>query len=186
MTFKPRVIKNDSDYDMAMDRLSELIELCPTIDSPEADELEHISILIEHYEHKNFKIDKPSAIDAIKFRMDQDGLTQQDMEKYLGSRSKVSEVLSGKRNLSIAMITKLHYELGVPLDILIQKPEDIDISDDDSQMQSEIKLSKSRTNTEKSDNKSEWYTSSKAAQDKIINFSRDHNSDIKETQWALN
>lgn len=125
MTFKPRLIKNDADYEMAMDRLSELIELCPSIDSPESDELEHISILIEHYEAKNFQIGKPSAIDAIKFRMDQEELTQKDMEKYLGSRSKVSEVLSGKRKLSKTMISKLHEGLGIPYDILMQTPDDI-------------------------------------------------------------
>lgn len=125
MTFKPRIIKNDSDYDMAMERLSELIELCPAIDTPEGDELEHISILIEHYENKNFQVDKPSAIDAIKFRMDQDGLTPKDMVAYLGSRSKVSEVLNGKRRLSKAMMKKLNSGLGIPLDILIQSADDL-------------------------------------------------------------
>lgn len=186
MTFKPRIIKNDSDYDMAMDRLSELIEQCPAIDSPESDELEHISILLEHYENKNFRIDKPSAIDAIKFRMDQNGLTQQDMEKYLGSRSKVSEVLSGKRKLSISMITKLHYELGIPLDVLIQKPEDIDSSNESQRFQSKIRFNLGLVEPKKFDDHAEWHQIQNAAQDKIINYSSDNKFDAKGVQCPLN
>lgn len=123
--FKPRILKNDNDYNEAMDRISELMEMSPEVDSEEFNELEMISLFIEDYESKHYKVNKPSAIDAIKFRMDQDGLTQKDMEQYLGSRSKVSEVLSGKRNLSQTMIKKLHYGLDIPYDILMQDPDDI-------------------------------------------------------------
>ncbi|MEX9791083.1 type II toxin-antitoxin system HigA family antitoxin [Providencia rettgeri] len=129
--FKPRILKNDNDYNEAMDRISELMEMSPEIDSEEFNELEMISLFIDDYESKHYKVNKPSAIDAIKFRMDQDGLTQKDMEQYLGSRSKVSEVLSGKRNLSQTMIKKLHIGLGIPLDILIQSTDDLQNTDID-------------------------------------------------------
>lgn len=176
--FKPRILKNDKDYNEAMDRISELMDLDPDMDS---DELEMIALLIDDYEKKNCHIEKPSPIEAIKFRMDQEGLTQQDMEKYLGSRSKVSEVLGGKRNLSIAMITKLHYDLGIPLDVLIQKPEDI-VSDNESLIpQSKIQFSLSKMAGENS----EWHKALNTAKEKTIDYS--HNKfDTKEAQCLLN
>ncbi|WP_368911543.1 type II toxin-antitoxin system HigA family antitoxin [Proteus vulgaris] len=132
--FKLRILKNDSDYDEAMERISELMDLDPDVDSDDGNELEMIALLIEDYEKKNCHIEKPSPIEAIKFRMDQSGMSQKDMIPFIGSASKVSEVLNGKRPLSINMIKNIHSGLGIPLDILIQNESDLVESIDSSSL----------------------------------------------------
>lgn len=114
-----KVIKTEHDYDLASDRLDELISVELTEGSHEHDEYELLCLLIEDYESKHYKFDKPDPIDYIKFIMDQKNLSQKDMVPYFGSASKASEVLNGKRNLSKQMIQRLHAGLGIPLDILI-------------------------------------------------------------------
>ncbi|AMO58253.1 putative transcription regulator with HTH domain-containing protein [Endozoicomonas montiporae CL-33] len=116
-----KVIKTEQDYADAMDRLMTLMESAPEEDSPEDSELEVLALLIEKYETEQFPTDLPDPIEAIRFRMDQQGLTQKDMKPYFGSASKVSEVLNGKRDLSLTMIRKLHDGLGIPADVLIQE-----------------------------------------------------------------
>ncbi|EOZ3730872.1 type II toxin-antitoxin system HigA family antitoxin [Klebsiella pneumoniae] len=123
-----RIIKSKEEYDTAMTRLLELADTDLDEGSDDFDEFELLSLLIGHYEDSNFKMDKPTPIEAIKFRMDQSGLTQADMRQYLGSASKVSEVLSGKRKLSLTMIRRLHDGLGIPADILIQDTDDVEWS----------------------------------------------------------
>ncbi len=123
-----RIIKDKGDYDRAMLRLLELADTDLEEGSLELDEFELLSLLIGHYEENNYHIGKPEPIEAIKFRMDQLGLTQLDMRQYLGSPSKVSEVLSGKRKLSLSMIRRLHDGLGIPADILIQDSENVEWS----------------------------------------------------------
>ncbi|MGJ0946811.1 helix-turn-helix domain-containing protein [Klebsiella grimontii] len=125
---KWRIIKSKEDYDTAMTRLLELADTDLNEGSDDFDEFELLSLLIGHYEDSNYKMDKPSPIEAIKFRMDQSGLTQADMRQYLGSASKVSEVLAGKRKLSLTMIRRLHDGLGIPADILIQDTDDVEWS----------------------------------------------------------
>lgn len=116
-----KVIKSEVEHEQAMQRLMALMDLDPAPGSDEENELEVLSVLIEQYEIAQFPIEKPEPVEAIKFRMDQQGLTQKDMVEYFGSASKVSEVLNGKRPLSISMIRKLHRGLGIPADILIQE-----------------------------------------------------------------
>lgn len=123
-----RIIKDKESFDIAMHRLLELADSDLLEDSAELEEFELLSLLIGHYEEQNFAISKPTPIEAIKFRMDQMGLTQADMRQYLGSASKVSEVLSGKRKLSLSMIRRLHDDLGIPADILIQDSSSIEWS----------------------------------------------------------
>ena len=118
-----KVIKSDLEHEQAVARLLALMDMDPAFDSNEENELEVLTILIEQYEHENFPMDKPEPIEAIKFRMEQQGLGNKDMLEYFGSASKVSEVLNGKRPLSINMIRKLHKGLGIPADILIQEPD---------------------------------------------------------------
>ena len=118
-----KVIKSDLEHEQAVARLMTLMDMDPAFDSDEENELEVLSVLIQQYEHENFPMDKPEPIEAIKFRMEQQGLAKKDMLEYFGSASKVSEVLNGKRPLSINMIRKLNKGLGIPADILIQKPE---------------------------------------------------------------
>lgn len=117
---KPKVIKSEEDYQEALAHLSTLMDAPPG--SPEEEELEVFAILIEKYEEEQFPIDLPDPIEAIKFRMDQQGLTYKDMIPYLGSQSKVSEVLNRKRPLSLAMIRTLNTQLGIPAEVLLQEP----------------------------------------------------------------
>jgi len=116
----PKVIKNDRDYEAALARIEEIMDAPP--DTPEGDELELLTTLVESYEEKRFPIDLPDPIEAIRFRMEQAGLKQQDLVPYIGSRSKVSEVLAGKRPLSLKMIRALHKGLGIPAEVLLREP----------------------------------------------------------------
>lgn len=118
-----KIIKTAEDHALAMEHLLKLMELNPEPDSAEDNELEVISLLIEQYEKTQFPMDKPDPIDAILFRMDQQGLTRKDLGQFIGSASKVSEVLNRKRPLSLSMIRKLHNGLGIASDILIQEAD---------------------------------------------------------------
>jgi HTH-type transcriptional regulator/antitoxin HigA len=114
-----RPIKNRKDYDAAVARIETLMDA--KTGTPEADELEVLSTLVDLYEDQHFPIDLPTPIDAIRFRMDQQGLANRDLEPFIGSRAKVSEVLSGKRGLSLQMIRALHDNLGIPAEALLGK-----------------------------------------------------------------
>lgn len=91
--------------------------------TPEFDEMELLVSLVERYEDEKYPIEAPDPISAIKFRMEQQGLKNKDLIPYIGNKSKVSEVLSGKRSLSLNMIRKLHDGLDIPLESLIKEPE---------------------------------------------------------------
>lgn len=116
---KPKVIKNEVEYKMALAHLETLMEAEPNATLEE--EMELFAVLIENYEREHFPIGLPDPIEAIKFRMEQQGLTRKDLEKYIGSQSKVSEVLNRKRPLSIGMIRALHQGLGIPAEVLLQE-----------------------------------------------------------------
>jgi HTH-type transcriptional regulator/antitoxin HigA len=90
--------------------------------TPDGDRLDVIATLIDAYEAQHEPVDKPDPIDAIRFRMEQQGLTRKDLEPMLGTRMRVSEVLNGKRALSIAMIRRLHTGLGIAAEVLIRAP----------------------------------------------------------------
>jgi HTH-type transcriptional regulator/antitoxin HigA len=120
--FEMQVIKTQDQHERALQRLLMLMDENPMEGSHEADEIELLALLIESYEAKNFPIDPPDPIEAIKFRMEQQGLKQKDLTPYLGSASKVTEVLNGTRQLSINMIRKLNAGLGISANILIKKP----------------------------------------------------------------
>ena len=90
--------------------------------TPEADELEVLSILIEKYEDEHYPIAPSDPVEAIKFRMEQQGLTQRDLEPYIGSSGRVSEVLNRKRTLSLNMIRRLHEGLKIPYESLLAEP----------------------------------------------------------------
>jgi len=116
----PKIIKNEKDYKAALARINDLMEADP--DTPEGDELDLLVTLVELYEKAAYPIDLPDPVEAIKFRMEQLGLKQKDLIPFMGSRSKVSEVLSHQRPLSISMIRKLHGGLGIPAEILLREP----------------------------------------------------------------
>jgi len=117
---KPKIIKTEAEYQAALEHLESLMDAAPG--SPEEEELELFSILIEKYEEEHYPIDLPDPIEAIKFRMEQGGLTRKDLQKYIGSQSKVSEVLNRKRPLSLSMMRSLHDGLGIPAEVLLQEP----------------------------------------------------------------
>jgi HTH-type transcriptional regulator/antitoxin HigA len=131
-----RVIKTEQDHQAALDRLMALMDQNPDPGSEAADELDVLSVLIEHYEDQHYPRELPDPVEAIRFRMDQQGLTQQDLVPFIGSASKVSEVLSGKRPLSLQMIRRLHHGLGIPADVLVQKPGAVPPDEDERDWQS--------------------------------------------------
>lgn len=122
---KPKIIRNELDYAAALERVSALMERDPEPLSPEGEELELLALLIEHYEKEAFPIDLPDPISAIQFRMEQQGLKAKDLIPYIGSASKVSEVLSGQRELSKTMIRNLVNGLGIPAEVLLQGGADL-------------------------------------------------------------
>jgi HTH-type transcriptional regulator/antitoxin HigA len=87
--------------------------------SPDADELEVLSMLIEKYEEEHYPIMPPHPVDAIKFRLDQLGLKSSDLQPILGYRSRVSEIMNGKRKLTLQMVRSLHQHLNIPLESLV-------------------------------------------------------------------
>ena len=89
-------------------------------DSPEEDRLDLLATIIDAFESRNVPFDLPDPIEAIKFRMDQQGLTRKDLEPMLGSRARVAEILNRKRGLSLPMIRRLHETLGISLEVLVQ------------------------------------------------------------------
>ncbi len=117
----PRVIKTPEQHKTALAEVERLVALSPSPNSRESEELELLATLIEMYEKESFPIERPTALEAIQFRMEEQGLRQRDLIPYIGSKSKVSELLSGKRPLTLAMIRSLSTNLGIPADILLQE-----------------------------------------------------------------
>jgi HTH-type transcriptional regulator/antitoxin HigA len=118
-------IKNKAQHEEYLSRAYELMQLDLKPNSQESDELELLSILIQTYEKENYPIDPPNPIEAILFRIDQIGMKKSELKNILGSRSRVSEILSGKRKLSLSMIRKLNQELGISAQTLIKDYESI-------------------------------------------------------------
>ncbi len=117
MQLKP--IRTEQDYEAALREVSPFFDDEPELGSPEADRFEMLVMLIEAYEAKHHTIAPPSPIEAIKFRMEQAGLTVKDLEPMIGRSNRVYEVLSGKRTLTLPMIRRLHSMLGIPAESLI-------------------------------------------------------------------
>ena len=111
-------IRNDNDYQNALNRLEDIFDAKKGTD--EGDELEIISILIDRYENENFPIEMPDPIEAIKFRMEQMGMNQKDLAEVVGFESRVSEILNKKRKLTLSMIRKLNTNLHIPTEVLVQ------------------------------------------------------------------
>lgn len=124
MNIKP--IRNEQDYEEALLALEALIAKDPDPNSEEGDQLSVLSTIIEDYEENHYPQTLPSPIDAIKFRMEQANLKPADLVPYIGSRSRVSEILSGKRPLTLDMIRDLEAGLGIPANVLIQKEDATD------------------------------------------------------------
>lgn len=117
---EPKLIKTEVNYKQALAEVERLIAIDPEPGTSEADRLDLLSMLVENYEKEHFIFNLPSPIDAINFRIEEQGLKQKDLIPYIGSKSKVSEVLSGKRPLTIQMIRALHEGLDIPAEVLLQ------------------------------------------------------------------
>ena len=115
-----KAIRNEADYDAALARIDALMDAEPG--TPEGEELDVLTDLVEHYEEKSVPMGFPSPVAAIEFRLEQQGLTPRDLIPFIGGRAKVSEVLSGKRRLTMPMARALHEHLGIPADVLLQRP----------------------------------------------------------------
>ena len=114
MNIKP--IKSEEDYIATLNQIESLMDAKPN--TPQMDELEVLTTLVEVYEAQHYIINAPDPIEAIKFRMEQEGLKQKDLVSIVGSKSRVSEILNKKRKLTIEMIRKLHKQLNIPIESL--------------------------------------------------------------------
>jgi len=114
-----KLIKTEKEYEAALSRIEALMDA--QANSSEAEELELLATLVGLYEDDHYPMDFPDPVDAIRFRMEQLGLNQQKLVPFIGSKSKVSEVLNKKRPLTLSMIRSLHENLGIPAEILLQK-----------------------------------------------------------------
>ena len=112
-----RPIRSDDDLRAAFEQLERVFQAQEG--TPEADEMEVLVTLIEAYEHKHFPMGPADPVEAIKFRMEQQGLTPKDLEVYIGPSGRVSEVLSRKRRLSLQMVKRLHEGLHIPYESLL-------------------------------------------------------------------
>ncbi|MDL1980537.1 MAG: hypothetical protein LWX02_03485 [Deltaproteobacteria bacterium] len=115
-----RLIKTEKDYEKALFCVEQLMNAKPG--TPGMDELELLTALVEIYEERHYRINPPDPVEAIKFRMDQLGLTRKDMVPYIGTKSKVSEILNGKRPLTLAMMRSLNKNLGISAEVLLKEP----------------------------------------------------------------
>jgi len=113
-----RPIKTEADYQVALKEIEHLLNAAP--DTPAGDRLEVLTTLVEAYEDKHYEIPLPDPIEAIKYHIESRGLSRRDLELYIGSQGRVSEVLNRRRPLSIEMIRRLHAGLGIPAEVLIR------------------------------------------------------------------
>jgi HTH-type transcriptional regulator/antitoxin HigA len=118
MRVEVRPIRSNADYEAALEEIERLWGA--KSGTRKGDRLDVLATLIDAYETEHFPVDPPDPIEAIKFRMEQQNLTRRDLEEIIGTRTRIAEVLSGKRGLSIGMIRRLHERLGISAEVLIR------------------------------------------------------------------
>lgn len=118
MVTELKPIRTEADYDAALEEVERLWGA--KSGTPEGDRLDVLATLIDVYEAKHHPMDPPDPVEAIKFRMEQQGLSRKDLEPIIGPRGRVSDILNRKRGLSIDMIRQLHEQLGISADVLIR------------------------------------------------------------------
>ena len=116
--YEIKPIKTEADYEAGLTEIGRLWGA--RSGTPDGDRLDVLATLVEVYEQEHFPLDPPDPIEAIKFRMEQQGLTRKDLESIFGTRTRVAEILNRRRGLSINMIRKLHEELGISTDVLLK------------------------------------------------------------------
>ena len=117
-------IRTAQDYKATLKEISALMDLDPDLGTPDGDRLDVLATLVQAYEAKHHRVAPPDPIEAIKFRMEQSGLSVKDLEPMIGKSNRVYEVLSHKRPLTLAMIRRLHKGLCIPADVLIAEAGD--------------------------------------------------------------
>ncbi|WP_026632999.1 helix-turn-helix domain-containing protein [Dyadobacter alkalitolerans] len=115
--YKIKPLKTTADYKEALDNLGEIWQAKPN--TPEGDQLELLLMVIEKYENEHHKMPELDPVEAIKYKMEEDGLSQKDLVKYFGTKSRVSEVLGRKKPLTLKMIKSLYHEFGIPAKTLL-------------------------------------------------------------------
>jgi HTH-type transcriptional regulator/antitoxin HigA len=115
-----RPIHDEKAYKAALKEISKLMETDPELGTPEGDRLDIMAILVQAYEAQHYPIDLPDPIEAIKFRMDQTGMTVKDLVPMIGQTNRVYEVLNRTRPLTLSMIRKIHEKMGIPAESLIK------------------------------------------------------------------
>jgi HTH-type transcriptional regulator/antitoxin HigA len=118
MTVEVRPIRTKRDYEAALKEIERLWGA--KAGTSDGDRLDVLATLVDAYEAEHYPMDPPDPVEAIKFRMEQQGLTRRDLEQIIGTRTRIAEVLNRKRGLSIAMIRRLHERLGISADVLIR------------------------------------------------------------------
>lgn len=118
-----RILHTDRDYQRALARLSRLMDQDPEPGSATGDEMELLGLVIAHYERKQFPMEKADPIEVIKFMLEQKGLKKKDLIPFIGSASRVTEVLNGSRDLNLGMIRRLSEGMGIPVEVLVQAPD---------------------------------------------------------------
>ncbi len=118
-----RPLRSEADYEAALDEIERYFDREPIPGTPEADRFDLLALVIEDYERKRWPIEPPDAIDAIRYRMETGGHTQADLGRLLGSRQRASDILSGKRSLTMRMAWKLNREWGIPAEALLAPPK---------------------------------------------------------------
>ena len=113
-----RPIKTEADYQAALKEIESLFEAAPN--TPEGDQLEVLTTLVEAYEEQHFSFPAPDPVEAVNYFMESRGLARKDLEPYIGNRARVSEILNRKRSLTLRMIQRLHSELGIPAEMLLK------------------------------------------------------------------
>ena len=118
MVTNVKPIRSEADYDAALEDVEALWGAASG--TPRGDQLDVLATLIDAYEAKHYPMDPPDPVEAIKFRMEQQGMTRKDLEPIIGTRTRIAEVLGRKRSLSIGMIRRLHDQMGISAEVLIQ------------------------------------------------------------------
>ena len=115
-------IRSEADYDAALEQIESYFENEPKPGTPAADRFDLLALIVEDYERKRWPIEPPDTIDAIRYRMETGGYTQADLGRLLGSRQRASDIMTGKRPITMRMAWKLHREWGIPAEALIAPP----------------------------------------------------------------
>jgi len=123
MKLEPKIIKTEAQYRDYLAEVQRLAAADPAPGTPTGDRLELLAKLVEDYEKERFKFDRPDPVEAIRFRMEEQGLRQKDLAPLLGGKNRVSEVLARRRPLTLSMVRALSESLRIPTELLVREPE---------------------------------------------------------------